>query len=211
MATDHIEARVNTILSRIAAGLDDPAAARAEIFALAFERMQVLTARMIRGFPAVRRWDDTADIVQSAALRLHRSLADVELRDGRHLLRLMALQVRRELIDLTRKYSSPDSAAAHHETNSFTTAVDGDAMKSELAVDPKIESIDRMESWTRLHDAVGELPPDDREIFDLVWFLGATQKDIATLTDMSPRTVRRRWEDIKRRLLARLDGEFPSE
>ena len=40
--------------------------------------------------------------------------------------------------------------------------------------------------------------------------MGATQHDIAALTGSSPRTVRRRWDEIKRRLVAALDGDNPT-
>lgn len=185
------------------------AAVREQLFEIAYARMQALAHRMIRGYPQVRRWDDTADVVQAAALRLHRALATVEVRDARHLFRLAALQIRRELLDLARKHASPESAAAHHETNVLASA-DGVLMKVDLATDEAAEPADRLEPWTRLHDAVAEFDADDREVFDLVWFMGATQHDIAALTGASPRTVRRQWESIKRRLVTALDGEFPA-
>ena len=191
----------------VAAG--DEAAIRVRLFEIAYARMQALAHRMIRGYPQVRRWDETDDVVQSAALRLHRALETVELRDARHLLRLTALEIRRELLDLARKHAGPESAAAHHETNVLATA-DGVVMKVDLATDEAAEPADRLEPWTRLHDAVAALDADDRELFDLVWFLGATQHDIATLTGASPRTVRRQWESIKRRLVKALDCNFPS-
>jgi RNA polymerase sigma factor (sigma-70 family) len=62
----------------------------------------------------------------------------------------------------------------------------------------------------KVEDAFAVLDADDRELFDLVWFLGATQHEIATLTGVSPRTVRRQWESVKYRLVAALDGDFPS-
>jgi len=209
MAADDLEPRIRILIERLAAGSDDAQSLRTELFDITYGRMQTLANRMIRGFPAVRRWDDTADVVQAAALRLHRALADVDLRDPRHLLRLAALQIRRELLDLARKYASPESFVAHHETNALATA-DGVVMKVDRAADPLGEPGDRLESWARLHDAVAALPDDDRELFDLVWFMGATQHDIAALTGSSPRTVRRRWVEIKRRLVAALDGDNPT-
>lgn len=208
MAADDVEPRIGALLERLADGTADAHAIRSELFDIAYARMQTLASRMIRGFPTVRRWDDTADVVQAAALRLHRALADVDLRDPRHLLRLAALQIRRELLDLARRHSSPESFAAHHETNAIVTA-DGVVMQVDRAADRVDETIDRLESWTRLHDAVASLPDEERELFDLVWFMGATQHDIATLSGSSPRTVRRRWDEIKRRLVTALNGDVP--
>lgn len=209
MAADDVEPRIGALLEQLADPSVDAGTIRAELFAIAYGRMQSLGSRMIRGFPTVRRWDDTADVVQAAALRLHRALGDVDLLDPRHLLRLAALQIRRELLDLARRYTSPESFAAHHETNALATA-DGVVMQVDRAADPSAEHPDGLESWTRLHDAVAALPDDDRELFELVWFMGATQHDIAALTGSSPRTVRRRWDEIKRRLVAALGGDIPT-
>jgi len=214
MSADDRDRRISDLLTMLAesreASVGNEAAIREQLFGIAYARMHSLAHRMIRGYPQVRRWDETADVVQAAALRLHRALEAVELRDARHLLRLTALQIRRELLDLARKHSSPESAAAHHETNVLSTA-DGVLMQVDLATDEAAEPATRLEPWTRLHDAVAALDADDRELFDLVWFLGATQHEIATLTGSSPRTVRRQWESIKCRLVAALGGEFPSD
>lgn len=209
MAADDVEPRIAALLERLTDPSLDADAIRAELFEIAYGRMQSLGSRMIRGFPTVRRWDDSADVVQAAALRLHRALADVELRDPRHLLRLAALQIRRELLDLARKYANPESFAAHHETNALGTA-DGIVMQVDRAADSSAAPVDGLESWTRLHDAIAALPDDDRELFDLVWFMGATQHDIAKLTDSSPRTVRRRWDEIKNRLVAAVGDDAPT-
>jgi RNA polymerase sigma-70 factor (ECF subfamily) len=209
MADEDVAPRIGALLGRLADGSSDADGIRTALFDIAYGRMQSLGSRMIRGFPHVRRWSDTADVVQAAALRLHRALADVDLRDPRHVLRLAALQIRRELLDLARKYASPESFAAHHETNALATA-DGIVMQVDRAADPSAVPADGLESWSRLHDAVASLPDEDRELFDLVWFMGATQHDIAALTGSSPRTVRRRWDEIKRRLVAVLDGDMPT-
>lgn len=208
MAADDAEPRLAALLDRLADGGGDADGIRTALFDIAHGRMQSLASRMIRGFPHVQRWDDTADVVQAAAIRLHRALATVDLHDPRHVLRLAALQIRRELLDLARKYASPDSFAAHHETNALATA-DGIVMQVDRAADPSAEPADGLEPWSRLHEAVAALPGEDRELFDLVWFMGATQHDIARLTGSSARTVRRRWDEIKRRLVAALGDDAP--
>lgn len=212
MADDALTSLAAALITRLSehAGTSEEAGLRAELFELAYERLQMLARRMIRGFPQVRRWEDTADVVQAAGLRLHRALGDVDLRDARHLLRLTALQIRRELLDLARKYASPDSFAANHETN-VLAAADGRLLKAEMALDDCSDTADRLETWTRFHAAIASLPPDDRELFDLVWFLGATQQDIAALRGDSPRTVRRRWEAIKQRIFTAVDGDRPGD
>lgn len=77
-------------------------AARDALVTVAVDHMRSVAHRIARGFPQVRRWGETDDVVQGASLRLARALDAVVPADERHLLNLIATQVRRELIDLAR-------------------------------------------------------------------------------------------------------------
>jgi RNA polymerase sigma factor (sigma-70 family) len=68
-------------------------------------------------------------------------------------------------------------------------------------------SLDR---WTLFHEAIGSLPEDEREMFHLVWYLGADQKTIARLLDCSERTVKTRWRAAREAVRAALGGKPPS-
>lgn len=183
-------------------------AARAGLLTASIDHLRYVARRMLGRFPQVRRWDETDDVVQNAALRLHRALAAVVPNDARHWMALIATQVRRELLDLARRHGSPESQAQQHETN--VARMDGrDIEKTALAEAPDIETIDSLAAWTRLHDVAAGLPDDERELFNLVWYVGAEQREIAALWNCSPRTVRRRWEETKRHVLERFHGEPP--
>jgi RNA polymerase sigma-70 factor (ECF subfamily) len=171
----------------------------------ACQRLHEIAHRMLRGFPHVRRWEETDDVAQAAALRLHRALATVVPRDERHFLGLMVTQVRRELIDLARRYSGPTSFAAHHETNVLDLPA-GHLERVSFAATHRDESPEALMSWTRFHEIAAALPEEEREMFGLVWYAAATQDEIATLLGLSPRTVRRRWERTKRCFLRQLEG-----
>ena len=43
----------------------------------ACDRLRVLAGKGLSGFPALRRWVETDDVLQQAMLRLHRSLQQV--------------------------------------------------------------------------------------------------------------------------------------
>lgn len=182
-----------------------PAERREQLLEGACQRLHEITHRMLRGFPQVRRWEETDDVVQAAALRLHRALAKVVPRDERHFLGLMVTQVRRELLDLARKYSGPTSFAAHHETNVLDLP-EGRLERDSLAAAAPQDSPETLHAWTRFHEIAAELPDEERELFGLVWYAGATQSEIAAALGLSPRTVRRRWEDTKHQFLRRLGG-----
>lgn len=184
-------------------------AARDALIAAAVDHMRSVAHRMARGFPQVRRWDETDDVVQGASLRLARALDAVIPTDGRHLLNLIATQVRRELIDLARRYAGAESFAQYHETN--LGHIDGqEVFRSDAAEDPVNSDAESVNSWTLFHEAADTLNDEDRELFNLVWYVGLTQEQAATTLGCSVRTIARRWEVVKRHLLAHLKGQAPT-
>lgn len=81
--------------------------ARDEIIRHACDRLEKLTRRMLRHYPRLRRWEQTADVFQNALIRLHRSLETVEPESVAQFYGLAATQIRRELIDLARHHFGP--------------------------------------------------------------------------------------------------------
>lgn len=186
------DGRIEACIARLAAG--DPVA-RDELVSLASDRMQKIARRMLRRFPAVRRWEETDDVVQNAALRLHRAVGQVVPHDARSFIGLAAVQIRRELFDLARKHSADGAYAANHETN-YRRRQDGLAAKVDEVADDA-QSPERIAQWARLHEVAATLPEDEREVFHLVWYMGLTQADVAAVLGCSTRTVKRRWESVK--------------
>src|SRR5438309_1494875 len=91
-------------LDRLRAG---DAAARDELLRRACGRLELLTRRMLRGFPGVHRWEQTDDVLQNALVRLLRALKEIQPATTRDFLALSTKQIRRELIDLARHYFGP--------------------------------------------------------------------------------------------------------
>ena len=197
--------RLDACLKRLSFG---DLRARDELITVACGRMRGIAHRMLRTFPSVRRWDETDDIVQNAAMRLYRALAEVRPLDARGFTGLAAVQIRRELLDLARKHAGPESYAANHETN-YQRAEGEYRAKVDDAPEPA-GMPDTLDRWTRLHEAAESLPEDERELFHMVWYLGLTQEEISGLLDCSTRTVKRRWESAKS-LLAEALQDRPSE
>lgn len=192
-------------LDRLAAG---DLAARDTIIELVGERLRILAHRMIARFPNVRRWEETDDLFQNAALRLHRSLGQMRLTEPRSVLAIAATELRRELLDLARKHSGPWSEAAHHATNSV---FDSQAARhGHQAVDRAGDHDEPLERWTTFHDAIESLAPEEREVFQMVWYLGCDQKTIAATLGCCARTVKNRWRSARETIRARLDGDPPA-
>jgi RNA polymerase sigma-70 factor (ECF subfamily) len=162
---------------------------------------------MLAAYPNVRRWEDTDDVFQNAAVRLHRALAAVTPRSPRELVALAATQLHRELVDLARRHAGPRSPAAHHATN---LVAGGGGESVHFRVDRAAAPDDGIDRWGAFHEAIAALSPEEREVFHLVWYLGADQRTVARLLDCSPRTVKSRWRRAREAVRAALDGHAPA-
>ncbi len=188
-------------LDRLRAGDES---ARPEILNHACRRLEALTRRMLRHYPRLRRWEQTGDVLQNAALRLHRALATVRPQSPGQFYGLAATQIRRELIDLARHHFAPQGAAAHHDTDGAGQA-DGPVARH---VDPGGEPATLAE-WTDFHEAVQRLPDAERAVFDLLWYEGLTQAAAAEVLAVTERTVKNRWRRAKLELFRVLgDGSL---
>lgn len=191
-------------LEQLAAG---DLAARGRIIELCGDRLRALAHRMLARFPDVRRWDDTDDVFQNAVVRLHRALGDVRPDSPRAIMALAATQLHRELIDLARHHRGPASYAANHGTNVGPPATAGGPQQHH--VDRAVADTEGLDRWTLFHEAIMALPDELREIFHLVWYLGADQKTIAGLLGCSERTVKYRWREARDAVKAALEGRGP--
>ena len=200
---DTISAALAECLQRLERG---ELSARDRIIELCSSRLHALAHRMLGRYPGVRRWEDTDDVFQNAAMRLHRALGAMQFDSPRSIMALAATQLQRELIDLARRHAGPSSYAANHGTNVMPQAA---ANGPDQYIDHSPASDTNLDRWTLFHEAIGNLPEDQREVFHLVWYLGADQKTIATLLDCSERTVKYRWRSAREAVRAALDGQSP--
>src|SRR5690349_2352038 len=94
--------RIESALASLKRG---DSAARDRLIEVAYERLRVLASQMLGDYARIRaRGDETGDILHEAMLRLMRALDDVQPDTPRDFLGLAAMQLRRELIDLSRRY-----------------------------------------------------------------------------------------------------------
>ena len=169
--------------------------AREDLVTFVCHRMEHIARKMLKRFPNVRRWDETGDVVQNATIRLYRSLGNISPRDSKGFWGLAALEIRRELIDLARKYSGPESHAANCETN--VHRIDGNYRAKVIDAIAPADSHEHMTRWSALHEAAEELPEEEKELFDLIWYMGLNQKEAANILGCSLRTIKRRWSSVK--------------
>jgi RNA polymerase sigma-70 factor (ECF subfamily) len=184
------------------------AAAREALLQCACDRLRRLTKKMLKDFPSVRRWEETADVQQDAAVRLWRALETSRPTSVRHFFRLAALQIRRELLDLARRHTGPEGTGAHHASVPAGEAESGREApgydKADSAAGP-----DQLALWSEFHAQVEQLPEEEKEVFDLLWYQGLPQAEAAAVLGISERTLKRRWQAARLRLHEAMHGEAP--
>src|SRR5262245_13726128 len=91
--------QIQALLDRLRGG---DASARNELLNCACERLRRLAHQMLRSYPRVGRWEQTDDLLQNAAIRLHRTLGQMTVESALSFFRLAALHIRRTLLDLAK-------------------------------------------------------------------------------------------------------------
>jgi RNA polymerase sigma factor (sigma-70 family) len=196
------------LASRLTALRDGDDSAREKILEICDSRLRALSHRLLGKFATVRRWDNTDDVAQQAAMRLYRALGQVVPEDPRGLMALMATTIQRELLDLARKHAGPMSYAANHGTNILDggDGSNGSAFVVDEAEDrSEIDEEIPLDRWEHFHAAVEALPEENREVFKLVWYLGLDRQSVANALGISLRTAGRRWREAMGSITRALD------
>jgi RNA polymerase sigma-70 factor (ECF subfamily) len=205
---DHSSAEsmhLNGLLDRLGGGDEG---ARSELIEHACERLRRLSRKMLKGFPGVKRWEETDDVLQNVLIRLHRSLAEVKPRTVRDFLSLACTQIRRELIDLSRHYYGPHGLGAHYNSSPPHKDLSGVVQQAYEQEDLSGEP-GRLAQWREFHERVEALPAEEREVFNLLWYQELTQAQAAAVLNIPERTLQRRWQSARLRLHDALDGRLP--
>jgi RNA polymerase sigma factor (sigma-70 family) len=162
-----------------------------ELLRMALSRLENLARRMTRAFPNVCGVADTDDVLQNSLLRFLRTLQNLRPATTRDFFNLAAVHIRRELLDLARR-----------NRNRRTVPLDAADSDTPNAPEPAApdETGPETDRWVRFHEAVDQLPTEEREVVGLVFYHGWTQDKIAELFQVDERTIRRRWAAAVRRL-----------
>lgn len=171
-------------LDRLAAG--DPAA-RVRLVDLCGMRILAHANRVLSAFPGSGQCSADDELIVSAARRLHAALVALDRAPPRLALALAAAMLKHVILEIvaTRIAAAPAAGpapAADHDSNR-----------------PR---------WVMFFGGVDRLPPLHRQVFHLVWFMGADPATVSRLTGRSPREVRRCWREA-RTTLARAVNPAP--
>jgi RNA polymerase sigma-70 factor (ECF subfamily) len=167
-----------------------------EVYAHTGTRLETLASKMLRGFPEVRRWEQTADVLQNATLRLLRALRAVQPSSVGDFFALAGVQIRRELLDLKRHYCGPRGMASRRVTPlGVSDSPDFALQKADTA-----PTWDELEEWGEFHRQIDGLPSQEREVVDLHFYQGLSKLETAEVLNVDVRTVQRRWNAALDRL-----------
>ncbi len=184
------------------------------------ERLAVRAAQMLKAYPDVRGMVEVDDVVQGANLRLVAALKAIATdgppdQAGRSLrsadiVKLAAEMVRRELLDLAGFYRRHPARVPGRGGDS-----EGFADCPPRAGEPRLATWQteararfhpqansswdpvRAAEWTEFHEKAADLPPHQREVFDLVWYGGLSQRQAARELGLSERAIQLRWLKAK--------------
>jgi RNA polymerase sigma-70 factor (ECF subfamily) len=170
-----------------------------DLLRMAIDRLEKLARRMTRSFPNIRGMADTDDVLQNSLLRFLRTLQNIRPTTTRDFFNLAAVHIRRELLDLARR-----------SKNKRTVPLDPNDSSSPTAPEPIApdDTGPEAERWVRFHEAVDQLPLEEREVVGLVFYHDWTQERIAELFNVDERTIRRRWKSACDKLRS-IVGEIP--
>ena len=201
MSGDSQLLRVQRLLDRLNEG---DLTARDSLLDQTFERLTRLARVMLRDYPGVRRWEETDDVMQRVSIRLHRGLAEVALPSPKDFFRLAAVQIRRELTELARRYAGPHGLGTKHESHDSNHGPGLAAIATDDASDPS-----QLAEWSAFHEQAGALPGILGSVFDLVYYQGLTQAEAAEILGVSERQVKRYWRDARLALHEAVGGQLP--
>jgi len=154
-------------------------------------RLLKLTRKMFYSFRNLKRWEQTDDVFQNALIRLHRALNEVEIVDVHHFFNLAALQIRRELLDLSKHYFGKEGSGKNLAY----------LFDPHLTIDRQIsENHNEFHDWTKFHELIEGLPPEEQEVLNLLFYEGFNQDEVAQFLTISLSTVKRRWQSARLKL-----------
>lgn len=156
------------------------------------QKVERQARNMFRRFPRVGRFVDVDDVIQNTILRMLAAFRTLRPASRQDFYKLVNSLIRRELLDLTRKYFGPRGAG----TREVAPSVEGDP------ADPTAYS--ELDAYAQFHAALESLPVVQREVLSLVYYHGWPQTQIAELFQVSVRTVQRWQEDAIKQLRQRV-------
>jgi RNA polymerase sigma-70 factor (ECF subfamily) len=203
MAEDQTTAVVQRYLDQLA-GVDGTSPAEPiirELLAGSLNRLHLLCMSMLfRSYPRLTQPPlnlQPDEMLGAVVERMLKAMRSVRPENVRQFFALANQHMRWELNDLARRLDSQVCAQEVRESQVFAPADSADSQLSSSA--------------RRILETIEGLPPDEREVFDLIRIQGATQTDAAAVVGVSVKTVQRRLNRALLLLSEQLSDLLPPE
>jgi RNA polymerase sigma factor (sigma-70 family) len=177
-------ANLQSLLDRLRQGDQQ---SKREFLDLICDRLRRLAGKILSGsFPNLHKRHDVDSVVHETWLRLMQALDKADPPTVADFFRLAAHKVRQVLLDM----------AAHEQRElhqQFTRQSPDDSLASRG--EPGNQSLDgaRLAVWTEFHHHVGTLDAAQRSVFEMHYYLGLPQAEIAKILELHPRKVSYLW------------------
>jgi len=153
---------------------------------VAHARIRTLAQIQLRKFPLLRSLGEQTDsMLHDAVLRLEQAMKATKPESARQFFAMASTHIRWALLDLKRR---ADKERIPDTQRCAEPAYPGSGPTSRVQKRDQVEMI---------HARVEELPDPLREVVDLLFYQGLTQKEVAGIIGVSERTVKRRWREAR--------------
>jgi RNA polymerase sigma factor (sigma-70 family) len=183
---------LQSLIDRMMAG---DATARPRLLERAYWRLERIVAKTLhRSYSTLAGRHDTASIISETYLRLSSALESVQARaDQREapmsvtdFFRLVASKAHQVCIDLIRKGRVRESAAGGAQGEGETPGPE--QLAAPAGSDPEL-----LEQWSEFHRRVEGLPAEEREVFQMCYYLDMKRAEAAQVLGIHPKEASRRW------------------
>jgi RNA polymerase sigma factor (sigma-70 family) len=176
-------------------------AARDELVARLYRRLVRLSEVILGKFPDLNRHEPES-ILHATWERLAGAVDQARPATEADLFRLAAHKIRQVLLDMVKEdRGRPDRAGIAIGADPSSASPAPTQWLRDSTHEPG-----RIALWTEFHRKVQELPAAEREVFELHYYAGLSQKEIAPLLGLHPRQVSRLWIAATERLADGLPG-----
>jgi RNA polymerase sigma-70 factor (ECF subfamily) len=151
---------------------------------------------MFHKFPVLQQTEETGDILHMLVLKLDKALSHVTPDSVSGYFALVNLNLNWILKELSRKAKM-----------SRTLNVNGMNDVLNRVSDPYHGPASNQD-WFDFFEILDKLSSESREVFDLIWLQGLTQKQAAKILDVSLRTFIRRWIKSKLEIRKLIEDEL---
>jgi RNA polymerase sigma factor (sigma-70 family) len=175
---------LQTLLDRLREG---DKSARREFLELACARLRRLAAKILHGsFSSLQTRHEVDSVVHETWLRLMQALDKADPPTVEDFFRLAAHKIRQVLLDMAVRQRR------HDQRETFLSR--GDSQVS-AGNEPSNQTYDgsRLAQWTEFHSKVDRLEEPEKTVFEMHYYLGLPQAEVARLLNLHPRKVSYLW------------------